>query len=68
MAFRFEELKIWQQAFLLSNQIERSGIEVVSCLFMARARNYITEEQFKKYYSDYEILVKMITKFRDSLH
>lgn len=46
----------------------RSGIEVVSCLFMAHARNYITEEQFKKYYGEYEILSKMITKFRDALH
>lgn len=45
----------------------RSGIEVVSCLFMAHARHYITEDQFRKYYMEYETLVKMITKFRDSL-
>ena len=117
MAFRFEDLKIWRQAFDLSNKIDlltrdfpknelfslsnqmkraadsvvlniaegstgqtvpefkrflgmalRSGIEVVSCLFMAHARNYITEDQFRNYYNEYEILSKMITKFRDSLH
>lgn len=116
MAFRFEELKIWQQAFKLSNEIDllthefpknelyslcsqikraadsvvlniaegstgqtvpefkrflgmalRSAIEVVSCLFMAHARKYIIDEAFKKYYDEYEVLCKMITKFRDSL-
>ncbi len=116
MAFRFEELKIWQQAFELSNEVDllaktfpksevyslcsqikraadsvvlniaegstgqskaefnrflgialRSAIEVVACLFMAKARNYIDEELFKNYYSKYEVLCKMITKFRDSL-
>lgn len=45
----------------------RSAIEVVSCLFMAKARNYINEETFKIYYNKYEVLCKMITKFRDSL-
>ncbi len=116
MAFRFEDLKIWQQSFELSNQIDlltrefpktelyslstqlkraadsvvlniaegstgqsvpeykrflnmalRSGIEVVSCLFMAKARNYITEEQFRKYYAEYEVLSKMITKFKNAI-
>ncbi|MBX2930746.1 MAG: four helix bundle protein [Chitinophagaceae bacterium] len=116
MAFRFEELKIWQQAFELSNEIDllsqtfpkrelfslssqikraadsvalniaegcigqstlefkrflgfslRSAIEVVSCLFMAKARNYIEENVFKSYYEKYEVLCKMITKFRATL-
>jgi four helix bundle protein len=116
MSFRFEELKIWQQAFQLSNEIDlltktfpkteiyslssqikraadsvvlniaegstgqskpefnrflgialRSAIEVVSCLFMAKARSYVNEENFTKCYSQYEVLCKMITKFRDSL-
>lgn len=116
MAFRFEELLIWQRAFQLANEIDkiaigfpkqemfslssqikraadsvvlniaegstgqskpefkrflgmalRSAIEVVSCLFMAKARNYIDEDGFKKYYDEYEILCKMITKFRDGI-
>ncbi len=116
MAFRFEELKIWQRAFELSNEVDllakefpknemyslssqmkraadsvvlniaegctgqskaefnrflgialRSAIEVVACLFMAKARNYVTEEGFKMHYNNYEILCKMITRFRDSL-
>lgn len=116
MAFRFEELKVWQNALDLSNEIDllvkkfpveerfslssqikraadsvvlniaegstgqtapefkrflnialRSGIEVVACLFMAIKRNYINQEEFDKYYADYEVLSKMITKLRDSI-
>lgn len=46
----------------------RSGIEVVSCLFIARKKNYINQEEFKKYYNEYEVLIKMITSFRDKLN
>jgi four helix bundle protein len=46
----------------------RSAIEVVSCLFIARKRNYINESDFKRPYSDYESLVKMITALRKSLN
>ncbi|UEG50526.1 four helix bundle protein [Ferruginibacter lapsinanis] len=116
MAFRFEELKVWQLALRLSNEIDllvkpfpkeelyslssqmkraadsvvlniaegstgqskpefkrflgiglRSAIEVVSCLFIAQSRKYISEENFKKYYDEYEVLCKMITKLRDSM-
>lgn len=116
MAFRFEELKVWQNALDLSNEIDllvkkfpveerfslssqikraadsvvlniaegstgqtapefkrflnialRSGIEVVACLFMSIKRNYITQEEFDKFYADYEVLSKMITKLRDSI-
>jgi four helix bundle protein len=113
MAFRFEELKVWQIAsneidllvkkfpreelYSLCSQMKRaadsvvlniaegstgqskpefkrflgialrSGIEVVSCLFISRTRKYCTEEEFQKYYSEYEILSKMITKLRDSM-
>ncbi|MFV0605989.1 MAG: four helix bundle protein [Niabella sp.] len=45
----------------------RSAIEVVAALYLAFKRNYITEEQHKKLYADYEMLVKMITKLRNSL-
>jgi four helix bundle protein len=45
----------------------RSTIEVVACLFLAIKRNYITEEDFKKLYSNYEVLCKMVTKLRDSM-
>lgn len=45
----------------------RPAIEVVSCLFIARRKNYITEEIFLKYFTDYEILIKMITSFRDKI-
>ena len=117
MAFRFEELNVWQKAldlgdsidkltksfpkdevFVLTSQIKRaadsvvlniaegstgqtkavfkqfltyalrSGIEVVSCLFIAKKRRYINEEQFKYLYDEYEILVKMITNLRNSLN
>lgn len=45
----------------------RSAIEVVACLFLAKKRNYIIEEDFKKLYNSYEALCKMITKLRDSM-
>jgi len=45
----------------------RSGIEVVSCLFMAKRKEYIKEDMFSKYYNEYELLIKMITNFRDKL-
>ena len=116
MAFRFEELKVWQIALRLSNEIDilvktfpreelyslcsqmkraadsvvlniaegstgqskpefkrflgialRSAIEVVSCLFISHTRKYINDTEFKKYYEEYEILSKMITKLRDSM-
>ncbi|MEO6523364.1 MAG: four helix bundle protein [Mucilaginibacter sp.] len=46
----------------------RSAIEVVSCLFIAKKRNYIKDETFKQLYEDYEQLVKMITNLRNSLN
>ncbi len=116
MSFRFEELKVWQIALRLSNEIDimvkkfpkeelyslssqmkraadsvvlniaegstgqskaefkrflgialRSAIEVVSCLFISQTRKYIADADFKKYYNDYEVLCKMITKLRDSM-
>lgn len=116
MAFRFEELKIWQQALELSNEIDilaksfpaeerfnlatqikraadsvvlniaegstgqtkpefrrflsialRSAIEVVACLFLAKTRSYVIPEQFETLYGKYEVLCKMITKFRDGI-
>lgn len=45
----------------------RSAIEVVSCLFIAKRRNYIAEEKFKDLYADYEVLVKMITALKNSI-
>ncbi|WP_429263923.1 four helix bundle protein [Mucilaginibacter sp. 3215] len=116
MAFRFEDLQVWQKAmdldeqinqltksfpkeeiYILTSQIKRaadsvvlniaegstgqskavfkvflgyslrSAIEVVSCLFIAKRRNYITEENFKDLYTDYEVLVKMITALKNSI-
>ena len=45
----------------------RSAIEVVSCLFLANGRQYIDDEAKQKYYNSYEVLIKMLTKLRDSL-
>ncbi len=45
----------------------RSAIEVVSCLFMSRNREYISPQKFKELYDEYEILCKMITTLRNSL-
>jgi four helix bundle protein len=115
MAFRFEDLQVWQRAidlgeqinqltkgfpkeeiYILTSQIKRSAdsvvlniaegstgqtkavfkvflsyalrsaIEVVSCLFIAKKRKYIVDDQFDVLYNDYEILVKMITALKNS--
>jgi len=116
MAFRFEDLQVWQKAMELDEQINRltksfpkdevyvltsqikraadsvilniaegstgqskavfkvflgyslrSAIEVVSCLFIGKMGGYIDEDNFKRLYNEYEILVKMITALRNSL-
>ncbi len=116
MAFRFEDLQVWQKALDLDDQINqltksfpkdeiyvltaqikraadsvvlniaegstgqtkttfklflsyslRSAIEVVSCLFIAKRRQYVSESQFQQLYADYETLVKMITALRNSI-
>ncbi|MES2447791.1 MAG: four helix bundle protein [Bacteroidota bacterium] len=116
MAFKFEELKVWQISLLLSDEIDaatkyfpktelfslttqikkaadsvnlniaegcmgqskaefsrfltysvRSGLEVVSCLFMARNRNYMPIERFNYFYNEYEQLCKMINALKNSL-
>ncbi|HEV7782919.1 MAG TPA: four helix bundle protein [Chitinophagaceae bacterium] len=46
----------------------RSAIEVVGCLMLAKKRNHIHDEIFKKLYEEYDHLCRMITKFRDLLH
>lgn len=115
MAFRFEDLQVWQKAmdlgeqinllaksfpkdeiYVLTSQIKRgadsvilniaegstgqskpvfkvflsyslrSAIEVVSCLFIAKRRGYINDERFNELYTEYEILVKMITALKNS--
>ncbi|HEY4197907.1 MAG TPA: four helix bundle protein, partial [Mucilaginibacter sp.] len=45
----------------------RSGIEVVSCLFIAKKRSIIADEDFQKLYDEYESLTKMITALRNKL-
>ena len=116
MAFKFENLKIWQKAIELSAEIDvmvksfpkdelyiltaqikraadsislniaegstgqsnaefnrflgialRSNIEVVSCLYLAKARNLIEEEVFTKFYAKCEELLVMINALRAKL-
>lgn len=116
MAFRFEDLRVWQEGLRLCNEIDfltksfpkeelfslssqikraadsvvlniaegstgqsiadykrflkialRSAIEVVACLFIGKNRNYISQENFQKYYNEYEVVCKMITKLINSM-
>src|SRR5688572_25548638 len=109
MAFKFEQLRVWQLAIELSEKVHvmtvkfpkdelyiltqqmkraadsvslniaegstgqsneefkrflgyavRSGIEVVSCLYLARKRNYIDDAQFQELYAFLDALIKMI--------
>jgi len=45
----------------------RSGIEVVSCLFVAKKRNLIDQGDFRRLYDEYQSLIKMITALRNTL-
>lgn len=45
----------------------RSALEVVGCLYLARRRNYVDEEKFSKLYSLIESLVKMIKALINTL-
>ncbi len=117
MAFRFEDLRVWQEALRLSNEgdclsksfpknelfslssqikraadsivlniaegstgqsipeykrflkiVLRSGVELVSCLFIAKSRSYISPDLFQQYYSEYELLCKMTAKLSQSMN
>jgi len=117
MAFKFEQLVVWQlsvdlsekvnglckifpkdELYVLTSQIKRaadsvslniaegstgqsndefkrflgysirSGIEVVGCLYLARRRNYISEESFKELYDFLDSLIKKIQALRNSLN
>ena len=46
----------------------RSAIEVVSCLYIARKRNFINNENFEELYSDYEKLIISIQALIRSLN
>jgi four helix bundle protein len=45
----------------------RSGIEVVSCLFIGRKRKIIDDVDFNRLYEEYQVLTKMITALRNTL-
>jgi four helix bundle protein len=116
MAFKFENLKVWQlsleltddidmlaktfpnhELYSLSSQIRRaansvslnivegstglsnaefrrflqianrSALEVVGCLYLAKRRDYLNEELFQTLYNKIETLVKMIQALINSL-
>lgn len=45
----------------------RSAFEVVSCMFLALKRSYISDSEFGKFYKEYDELCRMISKLRSSL-
>jgi len=45
----------------------RSAIEVVACLFIAKRRKMINEDNFQRLYNDYQSLTKMITSLRNTI-
>jgi four helix bundle protein len=109
MAFKFEELRVWEMAISLSAEVNvliktfpveerfqraadsvafniaegstgqstaefkkflgysiRSGIEVISCLYLGKKRGIIYEEDFSKLYSTYESLIIKIQALKNS--
>lgn len=116
MAFKFEDLRVWQKAvelsgiiadismkfpkeeqYVLTSQIKRaadsislniaegstgqtnpefkrflaisirSGIEVIGCIYLAKRRKIISEEDFNKIYSETDELIKSIQALRNSI-
>jgi four helix bundle protein len=55
-----------QQRFL--GYAQRSGIEVVSALYLAIKREYITKEIFDIRYNELDSLIKKIQAFKNSLN
>src|ERR1700760_3511293 len=49
------------------NYSVRSGVEVVSCLFVGKKREIINTDDFQKFYDEYQVLIKMITALRNTL-
>ena len=45
----------------------RSALEVVGCLYLAKRRNYLSEEKFNELYTKVETLVKMIQALINTL-
>ncbi len=46
---------------------QRSGIEVVSALYLAIKRDYITQETFDKFYNELDKLIAKIQAFKNTL-
>lgn len=116
MAFKFEDLRVWQQAvelsgivddiskkfpkeelYVLTSQIKRaadsvslniaegstgqtnpefkrflgisirSGIEVIGCIYLAKRRKIISEEDFNTIYSETDQFIKSIQALRNSI-
>lgn len=45
----------------------RSAIEVISCLYIGRKREIISEEDFNKTYDELTVLIKSIQAFRKAI-
>ena len=54
-----------QKKFLGYSQ--RSALEVVSCLYLGKRRNLVSDVQFNIHYNALDKLVAMIQKFKNSL-
>lgn len=45
----------------------RSAIEVVTCLFVGKKREIINQSDFQKFYSESEVIIRMLQALRNSL-
>lgn len=63
MAFKFEKLKVWENAVDLSGEVA----DRVGCLFLARRRKLITDEVFSLFYNKLTVLIKGIQALRNSI-
>ncbi len=50
------------------NMARTSAYECTAILEITKRRSYITDEEFKRFYGQLEIIIKMINKLRSSIH
>lgn len=83
MAFKFEKLRVWQRAVDFTAEIDRltkgfhsderfilasrSGIEVVSCLYVGKKRNIVSQVDFDVLYKEAEEIIVMVQALKKGL-
>jgi len=65
--FKFKKLIIWQHAMKFLGYSIRSLAEVVTCLYKAKNRKYIADNEFEEHYGFCFNLMNMLISFRNKV-